>query len=140
MTPPARPTPVRYGSRDSSAVAPTARPAIGRPCPVCQTGTVSSRARYCSAACKQRAYRLRHTTAAPVDLAALTAAARRQQPRAAPLVYECPACQARLLAERRCPDCHLFCRRLGLGGLCPHCDEVVTLAEVLGSQEVLLSR
>lgn len=28
-------------------------------------------------------------------------------------VFECPECEARYLDERRCPDCHLFCRRIG---------------------------
>jgi hypothetical protein len=51
-------------------------------------------------------------------------------------VYECPSCEARFLGDRRCPDCHVFCRRLGLGGLCPHCDDPVTLAELLGMEEV----
>ncbi|MGH2364008.1 MAG: hypothetical protein ACRDHX_05070, partial [Chloroflexota bacterium] len=40
--------------------------------------------------------------------------------------YECSGCGVRLLGEQRCPDCGLFARRLGLGGLCPHCDEPVT--------------
>jgi hypothetical protein len=37
------------------------------------------------------------------------------------VVYECPDCEERFLDERRCPDCNLFCRRLDLGGTCPHC-------------------
>jgi hypothetical protein len=46
------------------------------------------------------------------------------------VVYQCPECEARYLNERRCPDCALFCRRLDLGGHCPHCDEPVTLADL----------
>ena len=46
-----------------------------------------------------------------------------------PVVYECPECGQRQL-ERRCPDCNLFTRRLGHGGLCPHCDELVTLTDL----------
>lgn len=44
-------------------------------------------------------------------------------------VYECPSCGERL-TERRCPDCNMFCRRLGAGGGCPACGEVVLVAEL----------
>jgi hypothetical protein len=127
---PARPwpTPVRYGSRDGSGA-----PAGARPCPVCATPVPSARARYCSAACKQRAYRRRGATAA----AALTPPAgtpARLGDRAAHTLYECPTCEARSLGERRCPDCHRFCRKLGPGGACPHCDEPILLAELLETE------
>lgn len=55
------------------------------------------------------------------------------------VVYQCPDCEQRFLNERRCPDCQLFCRRLGPGGDCPHCDEPVAindLVPVLGRLEV----
>jgi len=45
------------------------------------------------------------------------------------VVYECPGCGERGV-ERRCPDCHLFCCRLGPGGRCPACDEVVLIEEL----------
>jgi len=45
------------------------------------------------------------------------------------VVYECPGCGERLL-ERRCPDCNVFCRRLGVGGCCPGCGEMVTVEEL----------
>jgi hypothetical protein len=48
-------------------------------------------------------------------------------------VYEGPVCGARFLGEQRCPDCNVFCRRLGPGGPCPHCDEPVALADLLGA-------
>lgn len=51
-------------------------------------------------------------------------------PRAA-TVYECPSCQARYLGAQRCPDCQLFCRRVGPGGLCPHCDEPVAVGDLI---------
>jgi hypothetical protein len=35
------------------------------------------------------------------------------------------------VGQRRCPVCGLFCRALGLGGACPHCDELVLLTELL---------
>ena len=125
--------PVRYGSRYDSPAPADARP--DRSCPVCRAAPTSRRARYRSDACKQRAYRQRQTGDA-VDLDALSADLRQRQIRVARTVYECPACEMRFLGEQRCPDCHVFCRRLGLGGSCPHCDEPVTLADLLGLEEV----
>jgi hypothetical protein len=135
MSQPCHPaSPVRYGSRYGSPDPTDAQPA--RACPICQAAITSARARYCSDACKQRAYRLRQADGAPLDLDALTANLRARQALVAHTVYECPSCEARLLGEQRCPDCHVFCRRLGLGGPCPHCDEPVTLAELLHLEEV----
>jgi hypothetical protein len=136
MTTTSRPDdiPVRYGSRYGSSDAAGGR--ASRACPVCQATPTSPRARYCSDACKQRAYRLRRPDTTPVDLDALTTDLRSRQALVAHTIYECPTCEARFLGEQRCPDCHVFCRRLGLGGLCPHCDEPVTLAELLGMEEV----
>jgi hypothetical protein len=128
MTPdPGPASPVRYGSRYGS---PDTAPS-GRACPICQSGIVPARARYCSDACKQRAYRLRRTADVLTDLADRAAAPRRRQALGAHTFYECPACETRLLGEQRCPDCHIFCRRLGLGGPCPHCDEPILLADIL---------
>ena len=45
-------------------------------------------------------------------------------------VYECPDCAARYLGQQRCADCNTFCRRIGAGGFCPHCDEPVALDEL----------
>jgi hypothetical protein len=132
--------PVRYGSRYGSPDPTDDQAATDgrghRSCPVCQTPVTSARARYCSDACRQRAYRLRQPDTTPLDLDALTADLRSRRALAVRTVYECPSCEARFLGEQRCPDCHVFCRRLGLGGLCPHCDDPVTLAEVLGIEEV----
>jgi predicted nucleic acid-binding Zn ribbon protein len=126
--------PVRYGSRYGPAAPADAQPR--RSCPVCQTPITSARARYCSDACKQRAYRERQTTGTLVDINAITVELRSRRTLVAQTVYECPTCEARILGEQRCPDCHVFCRRLGPGGLCPHCDDPVTLAELLGLEEV----
>jgi ssDNA-binding Zn-finger/Zn-ribbon topoisomerase 1 len=102
--------------------APATRPTV--PCPRCgQRFTPVGRQRFCSPACRQAAWRRRH----PAPVPALPA----RTPRPA-TVYECPGCGARLLGEQRCPDCNVFCRRLGLGGRCPHCDEPVALADLLG--------
>lgn len=45
------------------------------------------------------------------------------------VVYECPGCGERLV-ERRCQECNVFCRRVGSGGRCPACDEVVLVEEL----------
>jgi hypothetical protein len=81
----------------------------------------SGRRRYCSDACKQADWRARHGGADPAPRAAVPPAA---------VVYECPECEQRYLGVRRCDDCGLFCRRLGPGGLCPHCDEPVAHADL----------
>ena len=130
MTPEPDPTaPVRYGSRYGSG--PPDPVPSGRACPICQTGTVLPRARYCSDACKQRAYRLRRAVGGPLGLPDQAVSPRRRPTILAHTVYECPTCETRLLGQQRCPDCHVFCRRLGLGGPCPHCDEPVLLADIL---------
>lgn len=48
-------------------------------------------------------------------------------------VYVCPSCEQRFLVTRRCPDCNLMCRKLGLGGNCPHCDELTLVTELIGT-------
>ena len=53
---------------------------------------------------------------------------------ALPVIYECPDC-GELGVARRCPDCQLFTRRLGRGGRCSHCDELVTVADLADSME-----
>ena len=126
--------PVRYGSRYGSPTPTDARP--HHSCPVCQATLTSPRARYCSDACKQRAYRRRQADGTLLDLDAPTADPRSRRALVVRTVYECPSCETRFLGEQRCPDCHVFCRRLGLGGLCPHCDDPVTLADLLGMEEV----
>jgi hypothetical protein len=50
------------------------------------------------------------------------------------VVYECPTCGARLLGEQRCPECHVFCRRVGPGGRCPHCDEPVAVVDLISHE------
>jgi hypothetical protein len=79
--------------------------------------------RFCSAACRQRAYRSR--AGAPAS-----ASSERRSPRAE-TIYECPGCGERSLGEQRCPDCNVFCRRVGAGAPCPHCGEPVAVADLL---------
>jgi len=120
-------TSVRYGSRYGSPPLQDARA-----CWVCGTPVGTARAHYCSPGCKQRAYRLRHEGAATGDPGARAADLKRRQRLVAQTLYECPLCGERYLGERRCPDCSRFCRALGLGGTCPHCDQPILVAELLG--------
>jgi len=122
--------PVRYDSRYGSE--PPLPP--GRPCPACTAPVPSGRARYCSDACKQRAYRLRQRATEVPHLPDLAAALRRLGDLAAQTVYHCSTCDERSLGERRCPDCQRFCRALGLGGACPDCDRPVLITELLGQE------
>jgi hypothetical protein len=97
--------PVRYGSRYRS------EPSTARPeprCLVCPTSLPSRRARYCSDACKQRAYRLRRIDVTATDAALLATELKRLGELVAHTIYECPDCGERFMAEQRCPDCHRF--------------------------------
>ena len=47
------------------------------------------------------------------------------------IVWECGSCGERSL-ERRCGECNLFCSRVGAGGECPACSELVASAELEG--------
>jgi hypothetical protein len=96
-------------------------------CAVCgQPFAPVGRRRFCSAACRQAAWRRRQPSA-PVVPAALRTA----RPAT---IYECPTCGTRALGEQRCPDCGLFGRRVGPGGPCPHCGEPVAVAALIDSQ------
>ena len=101
-------------------------------CPVCQARfTPAGRQRYCSSACRKTAFRRRHQDPPPPS--AVPAA----RPRRDHTIYQCPACEQRLLGEQRCPDCGTFGRRIGAGGPCPHCQEPVAIADLL-DQEVAI--
>ncbi len=49
------------------------------------------------------------------------------------VVWECGSCGARSL-ERRCEECNLFCAKVGAGGECPGCSELIASAELEGGQ------
>ncbi len=51
------------------------------------------------------------------------------------VVWECGSCGERSLDERRCGECNLFCSRVGEGGECPACSELVAGAELEGTTE-----
>jgi len=100
-------------------------------CPVCDRRfTPAGRQTYCSTACRKTAFRRRHQHTAPA-VTVPTARPRRQI-----TVYECPDCGGRLLGEQRCPDCHTFARRIGVGGSCPHCEEPVAVTDLLDQATV----
>ena len=50
-------------------------------------------------------------------------------------VYECGECLTRYLGEQWCVECVRPCRRVGVGGLCPHCDEPVAIPDLLEAAE-----
>jgi hypothetical protein len=102
-----------------------------RSCAVCSRAVPSRKARYCSRACQQRAYRLRQGPATDPDHHGLRQMLQRRRRLAAHTIYECPTCQERYLGQRRCDDCNHFCRALGLGGRCSDCDAPILLSELL---------
>lgn len=99
------------------------------PCPICATPFVAAGKRlYCSGACTAKAYRLRKgAVVAPIVIP-------RARPKKPITVYECEACGTRVVGGQRCEDCGAFMRRVGLGGACPHCDEAVTVMDLLGEE------
>ncbi len=105
---------------------------IPRCCPVCDRPLSGTRAQYCSPACKQRSFRLRQQTLANVDLGRVRRDLQRRRTLVAHTLYECSTCGERTIGERRCQDCGLFSRALGLAGNCPGCDEPILLGELLG--------
>jgi len=97
-------------------------------CPACgQPFTPAGRRRWCSDACRQSGWRRRHP-AAPGTTTALPAPAPRVRDAT---IYQCPHCDQRYLGQQRCDDCGTFCRRIGPGGPCPHCDEPVAINDLI---------
>jgi len=102
---------------------PSRNDAVTIACGVCgRAFAPAGRRRFCSDACRQAAWRRRHPPAPPPLPT--------RSPRPA-TVYACAGCGARYLGQQRCDDCQRFCRRIGPGGPCPHCDEPVALADLL---------
>jgi hypothetical protein len=96
-------------------------------CPICRVRRFVpiGRKRVCSPACRQAAFRRRHSAAGDVLVVPP------HRPRRDRTIYECPSCEARYLGNQRCSECGVFCRRVGAGGLCPECGEPVAVAELL---------
>jgi predicted nucleic acid-binding Zn ribbon protein len=118
----------------SEPASPLRHDAVTMACPVCQHPFVpAGRRKFCSDSCRAAAYR-RRRDARPDRLVVPNAV-----PRQPITVYECDTCEARTLGEQRCETCNTWMRRVGVGGSCPHCDEPVAVAELVG-QEVITSR
>lgn len=101
-------------------------------CPVCgEPFEPAPNQVYCGAACRTKAWRRRHQT--PTASVVVPAA----RPRRPFTVYECPTCETRALGVQRC-ECGSFMRRVGYGGLCPHCGEPVALDDLC--EEVMHQR
>ncbi len=98
---------------------------------MCGGDLPSRRASYCTRACQQLIYRLRHRIPT-ADVTSVRKTLQRRKALVAHTIYECPSCSERFIGERRCDACGLFCRALGLGGLCTECDTPVLLDDLLG--------
>jgi len=127
---------MRYGLSYSSA----SPVVVSRACPACGGTPPSTRSVYCKAACKQLAYRLRRRTLhSTVDPAFLRQELLRRRLLVAHTVYECQRCGERFLGERRCGDCNVYARSIGLGGSCPDCETVILLADLLELEGIVPS-
>ena len=82
--------------------------------------------RYCTAACRQAAWRARSTHASIQAVTTITARGRREV-----TVYACSECEQRYLGQQWCDDCNRPCVHVGLGGLTPCCQEPLTTDELL---------
>ena len=112
------------GAHDSPATDPRAATI---PCPVCGNPfTPNRRQRYCTPACRQAAWRTRHPAPAPSPAVGLPPATRGRDH----TVHACPARGTRRLGQQWCPDCTRPTVRVDLGGLCPHCDEPITISDI----------
>ena len=108
---------------------PSSNDPVTIPCLVCGTlFPAAGKRRYCRDACRVAAHRRRHQPPEQPDIV-LPA----HQPRSSRTIYQCTNCDTRALGEQRCNDCGTFMNRLGLGGLCPCCDEPITIDELLNS-------
>ena len=102
-------------------------------CPMCgRSFPIQGRGIYCGPTCRQRAFRLRRRHTLGPTLTNLTDRLRQERRLIAQTVYECPSCTERFLGQRRCADCNVWCRKIGLGGECSGCAEILTLTDLLG--------
>ena len=82
--------------------------------------------RYCSDRCRQAGWRRRNQTQASSATTLPEPTSRRTG-----TIYVCPECDTRYLGQNRCADCNTFCQRLGPGGTCHGCDELITMEELM---------
>ena len=98
-------------------------------CPVCSASfTPVRRQRYCTPACRQKAFRRRQP--APPPPAPAPGPGRRSAS-----IYQCGECDQRYLGDQWCHDCNRPCRRLGHAGLCPICDEPVLVTDLVSHSQ-----
>lgn len=101
-------------------------------CPICGAAfTPVRRQRFCSPACRQAAWRTRHATALLEETRPPVPRRGRRQIS----VYACPDCDQRQLGQQWCHDCARPAALLGIGGLCPCCDEPITVDELLNQHQ-----
>lgn len=97
-------------------------------CPVCWTPfTKIGRQLYCTQTCRKTAWKRRNATPVEVTEPVVPQGIRRRDI----TIYECPTCETRYHGEQWCHDCNQPCTRVGLGGLCPHCDEPVAISDLI---------
>jgi len=100
-------------------------------CPVCWTSFQPiGRQRFCSNNCRKTAWARTHRQPTPPAPPVPPPGRRREA-----TIYACPACDTRLYGQQWCPDCNQPCTRIGLGGLCPHCQEPVALTDLLDTPQ-----
>jgi hypothetical protein len=117
--------------RDGSRYASWSAPRTPARCLVCGNLLPDYRAKFCSPAHKQLAYRLRRRESSASNEADLRRQLQRRRRLTAHTIYECPSCGEHFVGERRCLSCRLFCRSLGLGGHCPECDQPILHSDLL---------
>lgn len=122
-----RPTRLPEGEDLMTAEIPSRDDSATVSCPMCTRPFAPvGRGRYCSDGCRKKAWRRRHQPGpTPIMVPAPGV------PRRPITVYECAACGTRALGDQRCETCGAFMSRVGLGGLCPHCDGAVAVSDLL---------
>jgi hypothetical protein len=96
-------------------------------CPVCASPfTPIRRQLYCTPACRQAAWRDRRADSTPQPVVPAPPRTHRRDV----TVYQCPDCDTRYLGQQWCHDCTRPCTRVDLGGLCPECEEPVTISDI----------
>jgi len=97
-------------------------------CPVCWIPfTKVGRQLYCTQTCRKTAWKRRNATPVKVTEPVVPQGIRRRDV----TIYECPTCNTRFHGEQWCHDCNQPCTRVGLGGLCPHCDQPVAISDLI---------
>lgn len=103
-------------------------------CPLCWTPfTRIRRQLYCTDACRKTAWARRRSATRPTAETLVPQPTRRRDI----TIYTCTTCETRYYGTQWCHDCNQPCTRVGLGGLCPHCDEPVAISDLLHTPDAL---